>query len=297
MAIIERMRLNSNLPSVRGLRRILRLSAWGAALTLQLPAAAALYQCPARDGLPGSVRNAPEPGCVLLVAHDSSGLNLQPVFIVPDYSRALPPPETLRQKLRPELQSLLEREALGASVPSDLIYLVIQQESHFNHLAVSARGALGLMQLMPDTARQLGVGNPWDPAQNLRGGIRYLGQLIRQFSGNLPLAVAAYNAGPNAVVAAGQKVPRFGETRDYVRQIFHRYENGRWLASAMSLMDGGPPPAAARRASAKAAKGSMQAASGRPAASPLYRWLDDAGQEHVTNFKPEHGTIIGVITP
>ncbi len=279
------MRLNGNPPPIPELRRILHAIAWSAALAFQLPAAAALYQCPARDGLPGSVRNAPEPGCVLLVARDSSGLNIQPVFIVPDYSRPLPHPETLRPKLRPELQSLVEREALGAAVPSDLVYLMIQQESRFNPLAVSQRGALGLMQLMPDTARGLGVGNPWDPAQNLRGGIRYLGQLIRQFAGNLPLAVAAYNAGPNAVEKAGQRVPRFSETRNYVRQIFHRYDNGRLLAAAMSLMPG-DAPAAARRAPPKPVKGATQTASNRPSASPLYRWLDDAGQEHVTNFKP-----------
>jgi hypothetical protein len=291
------MRLNGNPPSVPELGKILRPIAWIASLALQLPAAAALYQCPAQGGLSGSVRNAPEPGCVLLVARDSSGLNIQPVFIVPNYSHPLPPPETLRIRLRPELQALLEREALTATVPPDLIYLVIQQESRFNHLAVSARGALGLMQLMPDTAHQLGVGNPWDPAQNLRGGIRYLGQMIRQFAGNLPLAVAAYNAGPKAVENAGQRVPRFGETRDYVRQIFHRYDNGRLLANAMSLMDGGSPPDSARHAPAKAAKGSPQPAANRPAASPLYRWLDDAGQEHVTNFKPARGKIIGVINP
>lgn len=301
--------MNGNPTVLRPLREF-RRTFFGAILALQLPLCAALYQCPPSGGMPGAVRNTPAPGCERLIAHDGSGLNMEPVYIVPDYSQPLPPPAALRPKLRTELQTLLDKEAQSAAVPPDLVYLVIQQESHFNSLAVSARGALGMMQLMPDTARQMGVANPWDPAQNMRGGIRYLGLLIRQFSGSLPLAVAAYNAGPKAVENAGQRVPRFLETRNYVQQIFRTFEEGRWLAHAQSLMSGGPPsgsgagrtrPRSGRTPSTTERGVSLQSApanagDGAPGGT-LYRWLDEAGQEHVTNYKPAQGKIIGVIGP
>ena len=95
---------------------------------------------------------------------------------------------------------------------------VIQVESGFNPRARSNMGAMGLMQLMPATAADLGVDNPWDPVQNIHGGVAYLGSLIREF-GDEVLALAAYNAGPGAVNRYGQRVPPYRETQDYVQKI------------------------------------------------------------------------------
>jgi hypothetical protein len=104
-------------------------------------------------------------------------------------------------------------------VRPDLVRAVIQVESGFNPWAVSRVGAAGLMQLMPETARELGVDNPFDPEQNVFGGARYLSTLIERFNGNVALAVAGYNAGPNAVSRYRDKIPPYAETRGYVKKV------------------------------------------------------------------------------
>ncbi|XVJ52370.1 MAG: lytic transglycosylase domain-containing protein [Vampirovibrio sp.] len=103
-----------------------------------------------------------------------------------------------------------------------LIDAVIRQESGYQPHIVSKSGAIGLMQLMPSTAAGLGVQNPYDPIQNLEGGIKYLGQQLERFGGNVSLALAAYNAGPNAVSKYGG-IPPYGETQRYVRNILKHY--------------------------------------------------------------------------
>lgn len=117
----------------------------------------------------------------------------------------------------PELEAMIDRVALKHDVDASIVRAVMRQESGGNARAVSRAGAMGLMQLMPGTANALGVRDPFDPEQNLDGGVRYLKGLLERF-GSLPLALAAYNAGPGAVRRYGG-VPPFKETQRYVRSI------------------------------------------------------------------------------
>ena len=116
------------------------------------------------------------------------------------------------------IHGLIEQTADYHQVDRDLIRAVVQVESNYNPLAVSPKGAMGLMQLIPGTARRFGVANVFDPVQNLDGGTRYLKYLMEMFDGDLELSLAAYNAGENAV-ARFRSVPPIRETRDYLRKI------------------------------------------------------------------------------
>jgi soluble lytic murein transglycosylase-like protein len=122
---------------------------------------------------------------------------------------------------------LVAMSAARNGVDPNLIVAVMRQESGFNPSARSYKGAVGLMQLLPATARRFGVVNIFDPAQNIEGGARYLRFLLDTFSGDVDLTLAGYNAGENAVVNSGYRVPRYRETQNYVRSISARYDAGK----------------------------------------------------------------------
>jgi soluble lytic murein transglycosylase-like protein len=118
---------------------------------------------------------------------------------------------------------LLDRWAGERGLDFRLVQAVVQVESGYNPRALSTKGAIGLMQLMPGTARELGIADPWSPDQNVAGGTEYLRRMMETFDGDLELALAAYNAGPNAVLEhAG--IPPYAETRAYVRKVLCLYE-------------------------------------------------------------------------
>ena len=122
------------------------------------------------------------------------------------------------------LDSLIRQNGNKYGVDPYLIFLVMEQESHFNTHAVSPKGARGLMQLMPGTGARFGVRRPHDPAQNISGGTRYLRELLNRFNNRVDLVLASYNAGEGAVAKFGNRVPPYRETRNYVKKISYRYK-------------------------------------------------------------------------
>ena len=114
---------------------------------------------------------------------------------------------------REKIEQMIREVSARYRVDPALVRAVMQTESNWNSSAVSRKGALGLMQLVPGTAQQLGVNNAFDPKQNLDGGVRYLHMLLERYNGDLDKALAAYNAGPGAVDRAGG-IPRYRETRE-----------------------------------------------------------------------------------
>ncbi|MGE5444009.1 MAG: transglycosylase SLT domain-containing protein [Ignavibacteriales bacterium] len=117
------------------------------------------------------------------------------------------------------------RAAKQYDIDPDLVKAVIKVESNFNSTAVSQKGAIGVMQLMPETAQDYSVNDPFNPTENINGGTKYLKDLMEMFNGNLQLALAAYNAGQNAVIKYGFKIPPYAETIDYVERVLNHYSN------------------------------------------------------------------------
>lgn len=125
----------------------------------------------------------------------------------------------------------IRKAALTHEIDPLLIKAIIRTESNFAPDAVSSKGAQGLMQLMPETAKSLRVRNPFDPAQNISGGTRYLRKLLNTYDGNLTLSLAAYNAGPGNVAKNGP-LPRIPETQEYVRRVIRHYRSYQQSAGA-----------------------------------------------------------------
>ncbi len=130
------------------------------------------------------------------------------------------PTRKIRHPYRPHITASARQFNLDA----ELMTAIIQIESHFNPRAVSPKGCIGLMQLHPDTATRFGVSDAFDPAQNIQGGARYLRFLTDHFQGDLPLILAAYNAGENAVIKH-KGIPPYRETQQYVRKVTDLYES------------------------------------------------------------------------
>jgi hypothetical protein len=126
---------------------------------------------------------------------------------------------------RSAIDNAINEAAARHHVDANLVRAVIKVESDFNPHAVSRAGAMGLMQLMPSTARSLSVENPFDPEQNVDAGVRHLKSLLEEYGGDVPLTLAAYNAGEVAV-KRNRGIPPYAETRAYVRKITHLYSSG-----------------------------------------------------------------------
>jgi soluble lytic murein transglycosylase-like protein len=134
-----------------------------------------------------------------------------------------PIPAARREPDRERYALPVAHAAADTGLPEGLLHAVIKAESNYVADAVSHKGAVGLMQLMPDTARRFGVVDARDPAANVLGGARYLKSLLAMFDADLALALAAYNAGPAAVLRSGRAVPPFGETQRYVPRVLELY--------------------------------------------------------------------------
>ena len=201
-------------------------------------------------------------------------------------------------RLRPNYNGEFDHHIAAASalhgVSTQLVRAVIQVESDFDSLARSSKGAQGLMQLMPDTARQLGVSNSFDPRQNIFAGVRYLRILLDMFGGDVSLATAAYNAGATAVQRYNG-VPPFKETRGYVAKI-----QGLLLGLGAPMMANvgmtsytpGENPFAPKAATAAAVK-PARLTPARP--RTYFRWKDASGVTHVSQEPPAEGVVYSTI--
>jgi len=144
-----------------------------------------------------------------------------------------------RSKNKQQFEQLIAKTADKHQVDPKLLHAVIQAESAYNPSAVSSAGAVGLMQLMPATAARFGVNDSYDPVQNIEGGTRYLKHLLHLFNSDLRLAVAAYNAGENAVIRHHHNIPPYAETQHYVSEVLALQQNPDQVRSYFRKRSGG----------------------------------------------------------
>lgn len=175
------------------------------AIAMDIPADAGtdIYAYPSQDGS--------------VVLTNLPAANVKPLWMIqaPGPAREVPQVRKYEQEVK--------TVAHEYSVDGDLIHAVIATESAYASDAVSARGAIGLMQLMPRTASSYGIANPFDAIENIRAGAQHLRHLLSAFNGDIELALAAYNAGEQAVIKHGRKIPPFPETVNFVRLVQTRY--------------------------------------------------------------------------
>ena len=158
-----------------------------------------------------------------------------------------------------KINQLVEQTASRFQVDPELIHAIIQVESDYDPKAVSSKGAMGLMQLIPATAKRYGVVNPFDPKQNLEGGVNYLKYLMGLFGGDLSLSLAAYNAGEHTVQRSGG-IPAIPETQNYVHKVTTIYKTGDAPMSAKTTPK-------------------------EPPRAPIIRYVDEYGVVHYTNVE------------
>jgi len=180
----------------------------------------------------------------------------------------------------PELESLIRKAADRNQVDPDLIHAIVHVESGYDVRAVSRRGAMGLMQLIPATARRFGVEDPFDPRQNIEGGTSYLKYLLGLFDGDLTLSLAAYNAGENSVLRQGG-IPPFPETQEYVQKVRSTYQPSRAPELRENQASAGASGfgSSSRKRSGKA--GRVAAPTLKPAEAPFYTYIDAQGVLHI----------------
>jgi soluble lytic murein transglycosylase-like protein len=145
-------------------------------------------------------------------------------FVLAAFSVPLPGAARARQELKQQYDPIIQACARQFKVPADLIHSIIRAESDYDSGAISPKGAVGLMQLMPETATQYEVADRFDPAENIKGGVKYLKDLCKLFNGNTAKVLAAYNAGQEALKKFNG-IPPYAETKEYIRRVMASYSN------------------------------------------------------------------------
>lgn len=210
------------------IRRWLSCTGTGILVTLSVAAHADIYRCTGEDGVPLFTNMPNDPRCRVVMKLDKEPDTPVAKLLQDNSARRIP------AGMRRKFDQHIETAAREHNVDAALIHAVISAESGYNPLARSAKGAKGLMQLIPETGARYGAKNLLDPKQNIEAGTRYLRDLITMFGNDLRLALAAYNAGEGAVLKYG-KIPPYAETQSYVPKVlayYKRYRAARHAAEA-----------------------------------------------------------------
>jgi soluble lytic murein transglycosylase-like protein len=175
-------------------------------------------------------------------AASAQAATLEPIVLPAAQSIIQPGAHNVETTGNPKYDELVRQAAARNGIDPNLIIAVMRQESGFNPRARSYKGASGLMQLMPATARRFGVNNIYDPVENIEGGAKYLRFLLDTFNGDINLVLAGYNAGEGAVINSGYRIPRYRETQNYVQSISARYDGikNKTARAAKAIASAGP---------------------------------------------------------